>query len=399
MFAGFLLGNLLFGIISDKFGRFKAFCVADILCIVSGFAKIYSPNYIVFVVIYFFEGFGHAGTYVVAYTMAIEYVSQNYRMSLNFTMHTFFAIGETLLAGVAYLLRKWQHLLYAATIPHILVLIIALKYHPESPRWLLNKGRFTEAEKSFKRLARINRKNPENAVNLIRKLQREAEIKFKFEGEAVESTNLGNEQRTQQKIYTAMDLLKRPRRAMISINIWFNWFVNSMLYYGMILNSVDMSGNRYMNFFTMALIGIPANCLGCITFKWFGHRKPLCCLMVFGGINCIISNFVSAGNFWFPLILAVIGRLALTASFNGIYLTSAELFPTVTRNSGMSAASLFARVGGVLSPTILQLSTYGSWIPLSVYGVFGIVAGLLILLLPEMKDSCLLQTLDDMDNL
>ncbi|XP_029644257.1 organic cation transporter protein-like isoform X1 [Octopus sinensis] len=399
MFTGFLFGNLLFGIISDKFGRFKAFCVSDILCIGSAFAKIYSPNYIVFVIIYFFEGFGYAGTYVVAFTMAIEYVSQNYRLSLNFSLHAFFAVGETLLAGVAYLLRKWQHLLYAATIPHILVLIIALKYHPESPRWLLNKGRFTESEESFKRLARINGKNPENAINLIRKLQREAELEFKFESEAVESTNLGNEERTRKKTYTAMDLLKKPRRAMISINLWFNWFVNSMLYYGVILNSVDMSGSRYMNFFIMALIGIPANIIGYLFFKWFGHRKPLCVLMVFGGFNCIVSNFVPAGNLWFPLILAVIGRLALTASFSGIYLTSAELFPTVTRNSGLSAASLFARVGGVFSPTILQLSTYGSWIPLSVYGVFGIAAGLLILLLPEMKDSCLLQTLDDMDNL
>lgn len=65
----------------------------------------------------------------------------------------------------------------------------------------------------------------------------------------------------------------------------------------------------------------------------------------------------------------------------------------------MGTASSFARVGGMLAPIILGLSIYGSWIPLSFYGVFGIVAGLLILLLPEMKDACLLQTLEDMHKL
>lgn len=69
----------------------------------------------------------------------------------------------------------------------------------------------------------MNKKIPENAINLIRKLQREAEIKFKFEKESLESMNLGNKQRTRKETYTTIDLLKRHRRAMISINIWFNW--------------------------------------------------------------------------------------------------------------------------------------------------------------------------------
>ncbi|XP_014786493.1 organic cation transporter protein isoform X2 [Octopus bimaculoides] len=393
MFGGYLIGNLIFGISSDKFGRFKMLCAADILFICSCFARIHSPNYGVFIILYFLEGFGYAGCYINIYTILLECVSQNYRMHLNFAVHGAFALGETLLAGVAFLLRKWQHLLYAVTIPHILVLIVAVKYLPESPRWLLIQGKYAEAEKSFNRIARTNKKHNENVGKLIWKLQRETERKSKFEDEVEGNTNLEN------TTHTAIDLLKTPRRAMITTNIWFNWLVNSMLYYGVTLNSVDMSGNRYINFFMMSAVEIPSNILGCITFKWFGHRKPLCFFMVFGGINCIVSNFVPTGNFWFPLLLAVLGKFGTTLSFDGVYLTSAELFPTAVRNGGMGTASSFARFGGIISPLILGLSVYGSWIPLSVYGVFGIVAGLLILLLPEMKDVCLLQTLEDMDNL
>ncbi|XP_052828499.1 organic cation transporter protein isoform X2 [Octopus bimaculoides] len=398
-FAGVLLGNLVFGIFSDRFGRYKTYCVGEIVYICCSLTKINAPNYIVFVVMYFLEGFGIGGTYIILYTILIECVTQNYKMRLNFAFHGTFAVGEIILGGVAYLLRKWQHLLYASWFPHIMIFIIALKYLPESPRWLLNKERFTEAEKSFNRIAKLNGKDNEDMVNLIQELQRKADGKSKFDAEVVGNKNLGKKQRIPKKQKTAIDLLKRPRSAMISTNIWFNWFVNSMLYYGVTLNSVDMSGNRYVNYLMMAVVEIPASIIGYLTFRWFGHRKPIVFFMVFGGINCIVSNFVPKANLWFPLILAVLGKLGVTASFFGIYLTSTELFPTAVRNSGMGTASSFARVGGILAPIILGLSIYGSWIPLSVYGVFGIVAGLLTLLLPEMKDACLLQTLEDLHDL
>ncbi|CAI9732230.1 cation transporter 15-like [Octopus vulgaris] len=395
MFAGFLVGNILFGTLSDAFGRFKMFCAANALSIFSGLIKIYSPNIIVFLIIYIIEGFGIAGTYLILFTILQECVTQNYRTRLNYLMHGTYGLGAMLLAGVAYVFPKWQHLLYATIIPHILIFILALKFLPESPRWLLNKGKFTEAEKSFEKIAKTNKKNAEIAVKLIQKLQ--TERKSKLQAEVDENMKLGSKKI--HKTYTAIDLLKKPRRAMISVNIWFNWLVNSMIYFGVTLNSVDMSGNRYINFLVMSAVEIPANILGCITFKWFGHRKPLCFFMVFGGINCIVSNFVPKGNFWFPLILAVLGKLGATASYDGVYLTTAEIFPTAVRNGGIGAASSFARFGGIISAPILGLSVYGSWIPLSIFGVFGIVAGLLVLLLPETKDACLLQTLEDMDNL
>ncbi|XP_014786494.1 organic cation transporter protein [Octopus bimaculoides] len=390
MFGGFFLGNLAFGILSDKFGRFKTYCAAEVLIIISSFAKTQAPNYIIFVIIYFFEGFGFSGNFVILYTNIIECVSQQYKTHINFITNGAFAVGGTILAGVAFLLRKWQHLIYAATIPHILIVIVAFKYLPESPRWILSKGRSSEAEESFNRIARTNKKDNEDTVNRVRKLQREAESKSKFD----EYPGKKN-----RKTYTPIDLLKTRRRAKISSNLWFNWLVSSMIYFGMTLISVDMSGNRYMNFLLMAAVEIPGNILGYFSFKWFGHRKPLCFFLIFGGINCIVSNFVSKVNIWLPLILAVLGKLGGTAAFVGIFLTSAELFPTEVRNIGMGVGSSCARAGGLIAPIIIGLNVYGSWIPLSVYGFIGTLAGFLILLVPETKDLYLLQKLEDMDNL
>ncbi|XP_014786483.1 organic cation transporter protein isoform X1 [Octopus bimaculoides] len=401
MFGGVLVGCSVFGLVSDKFGRFKTFLIGEIVFMCALLIRIHSPNYAVFAIMYFMEGFGEAGTYPIIYTLLLECVTKNYRMPLNFVIHGFFALGEMLVSGMAYVFREWKDLLFVTGFPHILLFIIALIYLPESPRWQLNKGRFEEAEKTFNKIARTNKRGTVNTGHILHELQRESESKITFNVEVMENINVEKKGKLKlkKKSHTAIGLLKKPRRAIISAIIWFNWFVNSIIYYGVTLNSVDMSGNQYINYLMMVVIEIPASIIGYLTFRWFGHRTPIVFFMVFGGINCIVSNFVPKANSWFPLILAVLGKMGATASFGGIYLASTEVFPTVVRNSGVGTSSSFARLGSLTAPLILELTVFGSWLPLTVYGVLGILGGLLIFLLPDMKDTCLPQTFEDMDNL
>ena len=51
----------------------------------------------------------------------------------------------------------------------------------------------------------------------------------------------------------------------------------------------------------------------------------------------------------------MIGKLGIAGSFGTIWVFSSELFPTVLRNSGMGASSLFARIGGIIAPYIANL--------------------------------------------
>ena len=50
----------------------------------------------------------------------------------------------------------------------------------------------------------------------------------------------------------------------------FSRLVNSMVYYGITLNAVNMAGNPYLNFVGMAAIEIPANamCIFNIQIFW-----------------------------------------------------------------------------------------------------------------------------------
>lgn len=55
---------------------------------------------------------------------------------------------------------------------------------------------------------------------------------------------------------------------------------------------------------------------------------------------------------WLTTTLAMIGKLGSAAAFAIIYVFSAELYPTVVRNTGMGASSCCARVGGMIAPYV-----------------------------------------------
>lgn len=98
---------------------------------------------------------------------------------------------------------------------------------------------------------------------------------------------------------------------------------------------------------------------------------------------------------WLIVVLAMCGKLAITASYGTIYIFSAEQFPTVIRNVGMGTASMCARVGGILAPYINLLSDVWKPLPMIVFGVMAFAGGLLSLFLPETLNKELPETIED----
>ena len=51
----------------------------------------------------------------------------------------------------------------------------------------------------------------------------------------------------------------------------------------------------------------------------------------------------------------MVGRFGASAAFGVIYVFSAELFPTVIRQSGIGTSCIFGGVGGMIAPYISDL--------------------------------------------
>ena len=156
-FAGVMVCAPLFGILADKFGRKPILMMSILLTCIFGIPLGLSPNYNVFLVLQFFTSVGQLGIFQTCFIMAVELVAKEKRVMCGIVIEYFFVAGEIFLAGMAYALRDWNHILLVSTCPIILFLLY-WPVLPESVRWLLVNKKIGYAENEIYRISRWNRK-------------------------------------------------------------------------------------------------------------------------------------------------------------------------------------------------------------------------------------------------
>lgn len=378
-FVGVLLGALGLGILSDAIGRKKTLSLSVVAMMASSIGLAWAPNYIVFVLIRICVGASTSGVFMTGFVIGMELVGPSKRLFAGVINEVFFAVGLVLLAGVAYAFRDWFWIELSLSIPTV-VFMAFWCILPESPRWLLSKGRRQEAEEVLRKAARVNK------VTLPEKLFDEDYLDKKPETAAL------------WNLFTSRVLLIR------TLIIFFNWMVVSMTYYGLSLNTGNLGGDFYVNFLISGVVEFPAYTLCLLLLDRWGRKKCHCSAMLLGGIACLCTIFtISFGGEdlqWLTTTLAMIGKLGSAAAFAVIYVFSAELYPTVVRNAGMGASSCCARIGGILAPYVADSGVliggqYGQAVPLVIFGGASVLAGLLSLKLPETLDEGLPESIDD----
>ncbi|XP_063403882.1 organic cation transporter protein-like [Mytilus trossulus] len=373
-FFGRLVGAVCFGQLSDIVGRKPTFFVCLLMLLIVGCVASAAPNFYVFIPFYILQGAAQTGLFLVIFIMGTELVGPSYRMFAGFVIHAFYAIGYMTLAGLAYGIGNWRYIELVITIP-VVLFVPYIWLLPESVRWLLSNHKEEEAKRIIRKVAAANHVEiSEELLEDLTKLDEKSETE------------------TKGRKYTIIDLC-RPGMICLSLNVWFNWLVNAMLYYGLSLGTGNLGGDPYINFCIAGAVEIPA-CIMCILIlNPLGRRRPLCAIMVIGGAACIATGFIEL----IPLkiTLAMIGKFCITSSYTIIYLMAAEVFPTVVRNIGIGVSSMCARIGGMLAPQILELNRIWGPLPLIVFGGLAIFSGALALLLPETSGKPLPQTLED----
>nr|CAD7408877.1 unnamed protein product [Timema poppensis] len=98
---------------------------------------------------------------------------------------------------------------------------------------------------------------------------------------------------------------------------------------------------------------------------------------------------------WITISLAMLGKFAVSSSNAVMPVFTAELFPTVVRNLGVGSSNVSAGVALMLVPYLWNLTDIDARVPMGVLGVFGIVGGLSVLLLPETANRPLAETLQE----
>lgn len=96
------------------------------------------------------------------------------------------------------------------------------------------------------------------------------------------------------------------------------------------------------------------------------------------------------------MIMALFGRFCIAAAFIVIILHTAELFPTEIRNSAIGTSSTTAHVGSISAPYVVDVIGAVAWfVPTTICAVLSLMAGFLIMFLPETKNQALQDMVDE----
>ncbi|XP_043073918.1 organic cation transporter protein [Puntigrus tetrazona] len=360
----------VFGAMADRYGRRFAMLLSLALQTVFGVAAAFAPNFPVYVTLRFIIGMTISGVIINAFVLGTEWTCTQRRMLAGIFTDYFFGFGYMLLAGVAYLIRDWRKLQLAISAPGFLF-IFYIWVLPHSARWLLVNNRNEEAIDLLRKAAMVNGRTLPPTVQV----------------EQYESPQ-GRSQ------YTAVDLLRTPQMRKRALILFYIWFVNVLVYYGLSLGVSDLGADLYLTQFMFGLVEIPARSLVLVLLPC-SRRIPLSVFLAVGGSACLLTLTVSADSAHILTALAMVGKFGITASFAIIYIYSAELFPTVLRQTGIGVSSMFARMGGVLAPLINLLGRHTPFVPMVIFGSTPLLAAVLALALPETANKPLPDSIHD----
>ncbi|XP_075053622.1 solute carrier family 22 member 15 [Mixophyes fleayi] len=378
-FAGVLVGVLIFGQLSDRFGRKPIYVTGLALDVVFSLLNALSPTLSIFLATRFFVGVMNGGMSLVAFVLLNEYIGATYWAIVGSLSGLCFALGIAQFALIGYFVQSWRVLAVMVNIQGLAVFLLSLCI-PESPRWLYAAGRVREAHDTLTFLGRWNcaKLNP-----------------FSLTPRQKDSVH-------RSSILTICRHSVLRGRTLVMMWIWF---VCSLVYYGLTLSSGDFSGSIYLNLALSGLAEVPAYplCMYLITRKSFGRRRSLCAFLSMGGVACLIIMYMpnKRGDAGLLSVInnqtfSLLGKLCISASFSIVYIYTSELYPTTVRSLGMGICSMFSRFGGIISPFIPALRSFHRSLPFIVFGCAGLSAGFLSLLLPETLNCPLPETLSDL---
>ncbi|CAF2389953.1 unnamed protein product [Rotaria sp. Silwood2] len=395
-FGGYMVGSVFFGMLADKYGRRPIMSVSFILMSFSGFLCAFGPqpvlgfwsSYIIFTAARFLLACSTRGISVSGFVLGSEIVGPSKRLLVGIVIEYFFAFGELFLLFFAYFIRSWRALTWTIalyTVPFVFFYFIL----PESPRWLVSKGRFDDAEKVLRHIANQNKRDFDQNAFQQMKEEQEKNMSHKQHQAGIRS------------------LFKTRIMTVISVNLFIQWLVQNLVFYGVSQNTGAWELNPYLSFGLSAIVELLAYIVVQLILDRTGRKIPYVLFATLFALVALlvlpIQKFMTQNSTAQVTLLNIINgtlKFLASGSYAIIYIYANELFPTDVRNTGMGICSMIARIGAIIG-TYCNNSLTRIWIhlPVLLYGIASLVAAILALMFPETLNKPLPQTVADVERM
>ncbi|CAM5126693.1 unnamed protein product [Eretmochelys imbricata] len=377
--AGVLLGALLFGVFSDRFGRRVILLCSLLLVAVMGTGAALSSDFLTYCAFRLLSGVGLSGFLLNYICLSLEWVPTKSRALVVTWLSYCSTAGQVVLAGLAYSIRDWRWLQLAISTPFF-IFFLCVWWIPESARWLIVNHRPATALSNLQRVARINQKQlGGDSISL--------EMVEKVGGSLPEKSTC-----------SCLGLFHTPAMRRISCCLMSVSFSTNLAYFGLSMDLPAFGLDIFLVQTFFGAIDILAKMACTLALSYFGRRAIQASSLILAGVFLLGNIPVPREMLMVRLALVVLGKGCLAASSVCSCLYGGELFPTAVRQTGTGFTTVMARLGGMVAPAVLVAGQQFPFLPLVIFGVAPVVSGIAACFLPEMHNVPLLDTIEEVED-
>ncbi|CAJ1087456.1 solute carrier family 22 member 13 [Xyrichtys novacula] len=379
---GLLLGSLVGGAISDRYGKRPVLLVCVCVHAICGLVPAVLPQPILFLVIRCLTGVCCCCIHICSFSLAVEWTPPAARLWPPAFLPFCFSLGTMAGAPLAWLSPTWRQLHLSLALPQLVCLPLYLAI-PESPRWLLLKRRMEVLERY-----RANSPEDQQCLDLLldsalSDLQKASEAQKEPPPSGPASSDISH--------------LRHPTILLRLFIMSYLSAVTALTYFGICMNVGSFGVSVYSAQFFSGLSEAPCLLVPLIHLG----RRPISMLALFlSGSACFLSLLLSRYNCEPVLVmsLALLGKLCILAANFISVLYSIELFPTVVRQRCVSLVNLCFRIGCLVNSLVPPTANGAiSLAAMVAYSSGPIVGCGLCLLLPETSGISLPDSVEDCD--
>uniref|UniRef100_A0A673FMN8 Solute carrier family 22 member 13-like n=1 Tax=Sinocyclocheilus rhinocerous TaxID=307959 RepID=A0A673FMN8_9TELE len=334
--AGVLVGAVLFGPFSESFGRKRATQIPMVLMLIFTVVTGLAPNFYVYLASQFIVGIALGGFRI----NTTEWIGVAQRSFAACLSQVLAALGQVMFLAVVYYVRDWRLDQFIMAGPLAFV-VTYIWFIPESARWLLVRGRTTDAKELIQKAAAINKRTVPDS--LVEKVLNEKPVERGVDSQ------------------------------------------RNVSYYSLSLNVGKFGLDIFLNQLIFGLSEIPVHFLCMWSLETVGRKVSLMAALIVGGSLCLLTLAVPQSNSIAVAALATCGRFLMNGAGSICNVYIQELFPTSIRQTAMGLGSTAARVASMLAPVVNMLEVYHFTIPTLVLGSLALASGITAFLLPETR--------------
>jgi MFS family permease len=376
--VGQVVGALVFGHLTDRFGRKRLFLVTLAIYLGATAASGLAPSYAVFVAFRFLAGSGIGGEYSAINSAIDELVPARVRGAIDLGINGSYWVGVALGAGVTLIVLDtrlfpigvgWRVAFGLGAVLGLAIIMVR-RHLPESPRWLLSHGYVRQAVAVVEYIEAQVYAAGAHAVTRVTAV---AAINVQVTG-------------TVGLRHLAHTLLRRyPRRTILGLSLMLAqaFLYNSIFFsYGLILErfhgvAPDRVGLYIVpfaigNFLGPLLLGPAFDRLGRRTMIPLTYALSGLLLLVTGGLFVAGAlNAVTQTLAWMVVFFVA------SAAASSAYLTVSELFPVELRGMAIAVFYAFGTLAGAGAPAIFG-AIVDTGDPSRLFAGYGLAAAMML---------------------